>query len=297
MSGHIVWLASYPKSGNTLLRSILTALYFTEDGQFNLDQLKKIGQFDSVGRIKKYFEVFKINNKNEITNKKIFENLSLLQSREYLDLTNKELVFLKTHSGLFNVFDFPFTTEKATKAIIYLIRDPRDVCISWSKHSGKTIDESVNFMLNDFQGLGWNDIDNYFTDDKRPMSYLSSWDRHVMSWNVADWKVPRLSIKYEDLVYDKEKIIRNLISFFKINFDINVENEDEKIQNVLESTKFEKLKNEEKKKGFAEATEYSDFFNTGKKNQWKKILSLENIKKLEKKFSYVMKKYDYEVSN
>ena len=152
-------------------------------------------------------------------------------------------------------------------------------------------------MLNDFQGLGWNDIDNYFTDDKRPMSYLSSWDRHVMSWNVADWKVPRLSIKYEDLVYDKEKIIRNLISFFKINFDINVENEDEKIQNVLESTKFEKLKNEEKKKGFAEATEYSDFFNIGKKDQWKKTLSLENIKKLEKKFSYVMKKYDYEVSN
>ena len=71
----------------------------------------------------------------------------------------------------------------------------------------------------------------------------------------------------------------------------------EKIKNLLESTKFEKLKNEEKKKGFAEATEYSDFFNIGKKDQWKKTLSLENIKKLEKKFSYVMKKYDYEVSN
>ena len=51
-----------------------------------------------------------------------------------------------------------FTKEKNIRGDIYLIRDPRDVCISWSKHMGITIDESINFMTNDFASLQWNDF-------------------------------------------------------------------------------------------------------------------------------------------
>ena len=48
-------------------------------------------------------------------------------------------------------FSFFFTSEKNIRGIIYMIRDPRDVCISWAYHTGKTYDQSIKSMLNDFQ--------------------------------------------------------------------------------------------------------------------------------------------------
>ena len=56
----IIWLASYPKSGNTWLRSIVSALIYTKDGLFNFNLLKKIQQFPT----QKYFKEFT----NDFTN-------------------------------------------------------------------------------------------------------------------------------------------------------------------------------------------------------------------------------------
>jgi hypothetical protein len=50
----IIWLASYPKSGNTYLRSLLSSYLFTEDGNFQLSSLKQIKQFPSVSLFKKF---------------------------------------------------------------------------------------------------------------------------------------------------------------------------------------------------------------------------------------------------
>ena len=41
----IIWIASYPKSGNTYIRSFLSAYYFSKDGEFEFDLLKNIKQF------------------------------------------------------------------------------------------------------------------------------------------------------------------------------------------------------------------------------------------------------------
>ena len=43
----IIWIASYPKSGNTWVRSFLSAYYFSSDGNFKFDLLKNIKQFPS----------------------------------------------------------------------------------------------------------------------------------------------------------------------------------------------------------------------------------------------------------
>ena len=70
MTNHIFWLASYPKSGSTLLRAILISLLFTNDGVFKFDYFKIIGQFEETERIKKNITLFKnilienINKKN-----------------------------------------------------------------------------------------------------------------------------------------------------------------------------------------------------------------------------------------
>ena len=50
----IIWIASYPKSGNTMLRSMLSAYFFTEDGKFSFNLLKNIIQFPNVNLFRKY---------------------------------------------------------------------------------------------------------------------------------------------------------------------------------------------------------------------------------------------------
>ena len=102
-------------------------------------------------------------------------------------------------------------------------------------------------------------------------------------------------IRYEDLVYDKNNIILSIVNFFNKNFGTKFLDLDRKIQKILESTDFEKLKKEEEKKGFKEATN-GPFFRSGKKNQWKKILNKYQIKKIENKFSKTMLAFGYELS-
>ena len=71
---------------------------------------------------------------------------------------------------------------------------------------------------------------------------------------------------------------------------------DVKIKNILSTTDFQKLKREEKEKGFIESAN-DDFFSIGKKEQWKDILNNYQIKKIEKNFSTVMEKFNYELSS
>ena len=60
----IIWLASYPKSGNTLIRSMLSAYFFTKDGNFNFKVLSNIKQFPDFGVFKNLG--IDISNENEV---------------------------------------------------------------------------------------------------------------------------------------------------------------------------------------------------------------------------------------
>ena len=154
MNKHIFWLASYPKSGNTLLRAILSSLFFTENGIFNFKILDSISQFENT------YNIFKIRKligsdldklKNLTT---FYKYLLKIQDKENLGY-KEDFKFFKTHSGNFNINNNYFTSEENIRGVIYIIRDPRDVCISWANHTGRTYDQSIDFMTNDVQSLLW----------------------------------------------------------------------------------------------------------------------------------------------
>ena len=298
MSKEIFWLASYPKSGNTLLRSILVGLFFTNDGVFSLDKSKLITQFDTTNLIKKNQNIFSKKDYNNLSNINLFyKYINKLQTKESLGF-KEDFIFLKTHSGLFNVGGNAFTKEENCRGIIYILRDPRDVCVSYSKHSKVSIDECINFMTTDIASIYWMESrkkGNIFPDNLRPKSLISSWEKHVMSWTVTKWKIPILILKYEDLVYNKEDTVSKIISFFEKNYNFQFGNKDNKIKNIIKSTDFKKLKEEEKKHGFAEAIDNVDFFSVGKKEQWKKQLNNDQKKILENRFSQLMKRYNYKI--
>lgn len=293
MSKHIFWLASYPKSGNTLLRIILTSLFFTENGVFNLKLLEAIRQFEStynVYKIKDYIgkDIYKLNDLSIF-----YKYLLKMQEKKYLNF-KEDFKFFKTHSGNFNINNNFFTSEENIRGVIYVIRDPRDVCISWANHTGQTYEQSIDFMINESQTIQWTKgNNNLFNDYNIPNSFLSSWDKHVISWTSNNWRFPFLIIRFEDMVYKKEETIRIIANFFTDKYGFKFHNLDDKILNILKTTSFKNLEKEELKDGFAEAPRGKKFFKTGTQKQWLKKLNKNQIFKLEEKFKIVMNKFNY----
>ena len=293
MTKHIFWLASYPKSGNTLLRAILSSLFFTENGVFNFKLLESITNFEDTYFISKLKKLIG-NDLDKLKSTTIFYKYLLkIQEKENLGF-KEDFKFFKTHSGNFSINNNCFTSKENTRGIIYIIRDPRDVCISWANHSSKTYDETLEFMTNDLASLLWiGEEEKFFDSENRPLSILSRWDKHVISWTSSNWDCPLLVLKFEDLVYKKEETIRIIANFFTDRFGFKFNNLDNKIVNILETTSFQKLKETETKDGFVEAQSGRQFFKSGTKNQWKSKLNKEQIIKIEDKFEKIMNKFNY----
>ncbi len=288
---HIFWLSSYPKSGNTLLRSILTSIFFTDDGKFNFNLLKNIPQIENTSNL----EFIKYTNSEDFENIHKLEVLSKywqdIQSKKNLEFEG-DFIFIKTHHALIEFLKHPYTNRSNTRGLIYVVRDPRDVVISLAHHNNISIEKSIEVVMNKKFVIEWQDPMQIFLNRKKPLSYLSSWDFHYESWMENNFECPQLLIKYEEMISDKFSVIRNLIKFFEFNYNFNFSNLDAKINNILETTDFELLKKNEKKYGFSEAVNKS-FFNKGVTNQWKNKLTKEQITLVEKKFHPLMKKLGY----
>ena len=292
MSKHIFWISSYPKSGNTLIRAIIASLFFSKDGVFEFQMLKHTTQFERRRRL----NIIEKLNKNDFLNLDDLKVLSRywqpLQSKKNLNI-KEGFGFVKTHSALVSIYNNWFTSENLTAGYLYVVRDPRDVCISWSKHSGLNIDDSINFMLNFRSCIEWAKTDSDLPKQILPKTYLGSWSDHVLSWTQNNFNVPKLIIRYEDLVYNKENTIRKIINFFNRNFNIKFSNTEQRISNILQTTEFKKLKIMEEKKGFQEASS-KNFFRKGEKNQWQNELNKSQILKIENKFRDFMNKFGYD---
>ena len=278
----IVWLASYPKSGNTLLRAILSSYFFSNDGIFNFKQLNNIVSFPS----KKFFDDIGINTLTS-SEKEIFENYINAQ-KKFLGEKKNSIKFLKTHSSLCNIENYSFTNLNLTLGVIYVVRDPRTTILSYCHHFNLTIDKA---LINFLSPSG--------TLDKKAnlKTYVNTWNLNYNSWkNIGETRY--LLIKYEDLVKDKDKVIKQVFNFLEklTNSKFNI-NQD-KMNNVIESTSFKRMQELEQKFGFHESSvnskgEKITFFNTGPKNEKKLILDNINKLKIEKNFEKEMLELGY----
>ena len=281
----IIWIASYPKSGNTWVRSLLSTYLYTEDGNFNFNLLKKILKFPS----KKYLKYF-IEDFSDI--KKVSDYWIAAQERINLFNENKS-VFLKTHSALCTLENNSFTNKQNTQAVIYIVRDPRNVITSISNHYSLSIEESYDFMIDSKKILT---ADRWGGEDFGISEVLGSWSQHYQSWQNIKF-APILNIKYENLIDDTKNSLITIINFLQ-KFT-NVKTDEKKILETIKSCNFENLRKMEIKQGFVEAA-YSEklekkvnFFHLGKENNWKKLLKPDVEKKIRKTFNNEMKELNY----
>ena len=278
----IIWLASYPKSGNTWVRSIITSLLYSEDGNFDFSLIGKIDQFPE----KKYF-------KNLIKDFKDFHEIfrNWIIAQDIINLDGKIKIF-KTHQGKYTIKNNNFTNNDNTLAVIYIVRDPRTLVRSISNHYTFTIEEAFDFLIHP-QLMG----DGKSFEEKKDGIYniLGKWDEHYRSWTTN--KNNLLLIKYEDLIKDTEVELKKIIKFLQkyLTFQVN----ENKIKNILKTTSFESLKNMEKLGKFKEQVinkkdgKKVNFFNLGPQNIWQENLEKEIVLKIEKNFYNTMKELKY----
>ena len=275
-----IWLSSYPKSGNTFVRSLLSSYFFSEDGNFDFSMLKNILQFPN----KRIFENLGINLKDE---KEVVRNYLAAQKT----INKKDTVqFLKTHSYLFNIENNPFTSLDYSLGVIYIVRDPRNVVTSIANNLQITNENALKRIANTHI---LEKVDNGIT------IYSGTWASHFNSWKPFKEKNRYLLIKYEDLIKDTEKALYGILEFIykldKKNFIIDKK----KFINTLNSTSFEKLQNLEKKNGFKESItneetgKTSKFFHKGPENDWRKRLEPDLQKKIELIFQKEMIELKY----
>tara|TARA_B100002052_G_C15796489_1_gene558935 strand:+ start:212 stop:1048 length:837 start_codon:yes stop_codon:yes gene_type:complete len=275
----IIWIASYPKSGNTFIRSFISAYYYTNNGEFDFNLLKFIEQFPD----KQFFDGF-INDKDDASKKWLPIQRKLIKS--------KKVKFLKTHSAYGSYNNNQFTSSEVTLGGIYIVRDPRNIISSLTNHFSLNVDGALNMLLDENRGIK-SDDNNFAT-----YSFLSSWSNHLNSWsNIKSFRT--IIIKYEDLENNSEKILTDLIRFINNLLNNNKGVDYQKFKKAIETTNFSILKKKENKDGFFEAmfskkeNKKIPFFNLGFKSDWKKVLDKKVVEVIEKKFEREMKDMGY----
>lgn len=118
----IIWLASYPKSGNTWVRLFLEALIFSKEKNLDINKAN-IRQFP----LRRDFHGLT----NNVDNINEFISNSIV-SQEKVNLDNK-IKFFKTHNAYWKSGNYSFTNEENTLGVIHIVRDPRNVITSLKK--------------------------------------------------------------------------------------------------------------------------------------------------------------------
>ena len=277
----IIWLASYPKSGNTLLRSILSSYFYSKEGEFSFNNLNYISQFPLTSQFMS--AGIDIDNDEEV-----FKNFINVQN--FLNQEKGKVKFLKTHSALSKMHGCNFTDLNNTLGVIYIVRDPRNVVNSLAHHNDLSIDEAADTMIDNSKFL--------LKSVKNCRVFLGSWSFNYNSWKNLQVKNKYLLIKYEDLINKKKTTMLKILKFLD-QLGIKSQLDIVKLNKAIKSTDFKKVTNLEQNETFYEGVldlktgKRKTFFNLGPGNDWRKVLDDKIKIKLEKAFKKEMIELEY----
>ena len=281
----IIWLSSYPKNGNTWLRALISAYYYSDDGFFLGDQnLQNIQQFP----VKKNLEGFNFDPRKPGDSARFW-----IPAQEKLNMDRK-VKFLKTHSALVKLGQNDFTNHKNSLGGIYIVRDPRNVTDSMSRHFQISHEKALDVMQNE---------KNFIYDFKKKKDYsdyqfISSWEKNYQSWK-NNKLIPIKFLRYEDLLNETFFVFKEIVGFIDKITNNKKGFSREKAKNAVSSTSFENLKRIEATMGFGESIISREnkkkipFFHLGPENKWQKNFDDKFIQKLNNIFEKSLNELNY----
>jgi len=272
--GKILWLASYPKSGNTWLRAFLHNLIHDRGGPLDLNALPGSTLMDAA---RTFYEPLIDKPWDDVT----AQDAARLRPRvqQAMAASRKGTVMVKTHSMLTRLSGVPSHDPDLTAGAICIVRDPRDIAISYADHLGIAIDVTIVSM-------GTPDATTYTTRNG-VAEFLGSWSQHVTSW--ADQEGPTvLVLRYEDMLADP------LACFGRVADFLHLDAAPALLRKAVDNTGFEQLTRQESATGFRERSpEQQRFFRKGRAGGWRGMLSPQQQARIEADHGTVMRRLGY----
>lgn len=280
----VIWLASYPKSGNTWLRVFLTNYLSDKDTPSGINTLAHNKQTGLIASQRHLFDAYTGIKSSCLTHSEIDRlrpGVYSAYARSIQDSIFPQ--FIKIHDALrrLSTGDYLIPTC-CTAGVIYIVRNPLDVVLSYSAHFNVSVDKSIS-ILNDPNHCLAGD---YHQLPSQLRQKMLTWSGHVESWNRPN-DFPMILIRYEDMHQHPEKTFRKVLEFTQIPFH------EKRLSKALKHSQLEQLRKQEETDGFIENPSANRFFRRGTMGGWKYELSSEQIERLVSRHQSAMLKSGY----
>ena len=240
----LVWLASFPKSGNTWLRLFLANYIANCQEPFPINKIHMFTFSDMMGSP---YERLTGKALKELTEQEVHS----LRPRVHRAMASQkaDVMLVKTHQAVLKLYNVATVTSDVTKASIYILRNPFDVAVSYAHHCKIEPSESLRLLASDRHRTTG--------DGKSTVSqYLGRWSDHVESW-VDNQELSPLVLRYEDMKRQPEAVFAKTVRHLGLAVD------EERLERAIRFSSFEELADQETKTDFVERARRADRFFRG----------------------------------
>ena len=272
--GNIVWLSSYPKSGNTWLRAFLLNLITDAEQPVDINKMAALTQGDSQA---KWYAEFDDRPPPALS----AEDLARLRPKVHARIAESSAnsIFVKTHNALVEVAGSAMISRSATAGVIYVVRNPLDVALSYADHLGVQVDDILDLMAT--RGFETPASASHVPE------HHSDWSSHVKSWTQVAHPALQV-VRYEDMAS------RPAVTFAAIARFLGMNPAREAVLRAVRFSSFKVLRAQEKKSGFVERTPaQKSFFRAGKSGSWRTQLTQAQIRRMLGDHREQMQRFDY----
>jgi len=261
----IIWLASFPKSGNTWLRLLLANYFMPKGEEIHINNIFRFTTADT---------------RQDFFDRAAGRPFHGRDTHDWLTTRRKALRliaaskpgnhFVKTHCKIARMEGQALIPPELTAGAVYVCRNPFDVAISYARHLDLDIDDAISRMADE----------SAMTASKTNLlTMVGRWDAHIDSWTNAQgmW---RHVMRYEDMDADIETALRGLLGFLKAPVEIG------RLPRAIRLAKFENLQRREKAEGFRERPlVMKQFFVSGRAGGWRETLAPAQIARIREEFA------------
>lgn len=275
---NIIWLASYPKSGNTWFRMFISNYQQNTEAHIPLEEIERTGIASSA-----------IDFENEIGINPFemgIDEIELYMPTLYRSISKNEgidkpFVFKKIHDAFtYNKEGFQVIPEDISKSVIYFIRNPLDVAVSFANHSSNNSEAVVKQIINETSHIGG-------VNGGQLRQKLLSWKGHIKSWSTQN-SIPLHLVRYEDMLQNPVETFGSIIKFIGLDYN------EERLVRAIKHSDFKLLKEMEVKNGFSERLQQSkSFFWKGTVGNYRNYLTEEQIATIVDYSRDVMQEHGY----